>query len=359
MKPTNMNPSIDWYINFDLSNIDSPKSEIIKSRTVEGESCPSYLPVSHDGTMNDYFIHMAGHELGGPTSILWISNLCMQMGKFYAPSLTPRAENPELDEPNARPVANRSELKFLEIKQSSFLITPHQAGHNFFHFLIDSLPRFHFKYNFARFSKPIIFSGIKEIFHSNSMELLLHKKYPLHDPSHRVLLRECAMMWPLPRTVAVDFLRKKSARVAADTSLKRIFISRRNASYRRITNEFELTPILKKFGFTVIECESLSFSQQVALFKGVDIVCAPHGAGLTNIAFCKENTSVLEIILDERLSIGVGSAFWELACAGKLEYHILSANRIPIDEQNPADGDMYVDPQKFEAALHYLTKHRK
>jgi len=359
MKPTNMNPSIDWYIKFDLANIDSPKSEIIKSRTVEGESHPSYLPVSYDGTMNDYFIHMAGHELGGPTSILWISNLCMQMGKFYAPGLTPQAENPELDDLNAPPPPNKSELKFFEVKQSSFLITPHQAGHNFFHFLIDTLPRFHFKYKFARFSKPIMFSGIKESFHSSSMELLLHKKHPLYDPSHRFLLRECAMMWPLPRTIAVDFLRKKSARVAAETGAKRIYISRRNSIYRQVRNETEIEPILANFGFKIIDCENIPLEKQISLFKGAEIVCGPHGAGLTNIAFCRENTAVLEFIMDERLSINVGSAFWELACAANLNYHILSTSRIEIDENNQIDGAMHVDPQKLEAALYHLITHQK
>jgi hypothetical protein len=63
--------------------------------------------------------------------------------------------------------------------------------------------------------------------------------------------------------------------------------------------------------------------------------------------------------MNERLSLHAGSAFWELACVANLDYHILSAQRVAIDETNPVDGAMYIDPQKFEAALDHLIKHRK
>jgi len=354
-----MQPSISKYLHVEADQIDSPESEIIKIKTIEGRRQSSYLPISHDGVMNKYFTDVAGHELGGPTTILWVSNLCVQMGKFYAPGLGPKSDNPELGEPRRQLTPTKSTVKFFEIKRPSFLITPHQAGHNFFHFLIDSLPRFHFKEKFARFSTPVLFSGSRQSFQDNTMKVLLHKKHPIHETSDRLLLRECALTWPAHRTAAIDFLRKKSAPVATDNRAKRIYISRRNASYRQVINENELEPILKKFSFTIIECENIDFYNQISLFKSAEIICGPHGAGLTNIAFCQKGASVLEIIMEERVCIGIGAVFWELACAADLDYHIVSARRIPVDEANQHDGAMYVDPQKFEAALDHLIKYRK
>jgi capsular polysaccharide biosynthesis protein len=225
--------------------------------------------------------------------------------------------------------------------------------------MIDSLPQFIFREKFAKFSMPILFSQSKEPFQKDTLKLLLHKNYPIYETYYRVLMRECAFTWPLRRTTAVDFLRKKSLHVAPDNSIKRIYVSRRHALFRQVRNETELEPILKKYGFTIIDCENITLTKQVSLFKSADIVCGPHGAGLTNIAFCKSNASVLEIIMEERLSTNVGSAFWELACAANLDYHIVSGSRIPVDETNEVDGAMYLDPQKFEAALAHLISNRK
>lgn len=350
-----MDPPLQAFLILESDDIDSPKSEVIKTKKIDGRLCSSYLPISYDGDMHRYFRDMAGHELGGANHLWWISNLCMQMGKFYAPGLVSKFDSRN----GVRSVPNKSMVKFFEIKQPSLMITPHHIGYNYYHFMIDSLPRFSFRENFAKFSKPVLFLPLKDSFQSNAMKLLIGKNYPIYDTAHRVLMRECAITWPLRRTTAVDFLRKKSARVIPNKNFKRIYISRRNALFRQVRNENELEPILKKFGFAIIECESINFYDQVSLFKSAEIVCGPHGAGLTNIAFCNKNTSVLEIIMDERLAVNVGASFWELACAGGLDYHIVSGSRIPIDEANEVDGALYVDPQKFEAALDYLVKRRK
>jgi len=354
-----MQPPLSVYIHVESDGIDSPDSQIIRKKIIEGRPCRSYLPIIHDGPLNRYFIDMAGHELGGPNTILWVSNVCTQMGKFYAPGLGPEGERSTAINSEAPPTPTRSDIKVLEIKKPAFLITPHHAGHNFFHFMIDSLPRFAFKKKFAPFSTPVVFSGLRHDFHDNIMSTLLHKKYPIYETSYRVLMRECVITWPLTRAAAVDFLRKKSAQIPKNNGAKRIYISRRNASYRQVINEADLEPILQKLGFHIISCETLSFEKQISLFKSAEIVCGPHGAGLSNIAFCQKNASVLEIAMEERISIAVGAVFWELACAAGLDYHVLSASRIPVDEANGHDGALYVDPQKFEAALNHLIENRK
>jgi hypothetical protein len=58
--------------------------------------------------------------------------------------------------------------------------------------------------------------------------------------------------------------------------------------------------------------------------------------------------------MEERAVLPVGNAFWDLACAGDLKYHILSGTRIPVDEKHEYDGAMYVDPAKLELALDYV-----
>ncbi len=356
---TCMQPSISSWLTVESDEIDSPESNIISSKTIEGRSCPSYLPISYDGVIHRYFTDIVGHELGGQTTILRVSNICMQMGKFYAPGLATPINSARSIDTTASPTPMKSAMRFVEIKKPSFMVTPHLAAHNFYHFMIDSLPRFHFNERYSIFSSPVLISEFKEPFQNKIMKFLLRRNYPIYEMSYRVLIRDCAIAWPLNRTTSVDFLRKKSAWVPPDNTVKRIYISRRNTLFRQVRNEIELEPILYKYGFKIIECENMKFRDQISLFKSAEIVCGPHGAGLTNISFCQKNASVLEIIMEERLSVNVGSAFWELACAASLDYHVVSASRIPVDESNPHDGAMYVDPQKFEAALRHLIEHRK
>ncbi len=75
---------------------------------------------------------------------------------------------------------------------------------------------------------------------------------------------------------------------------KRIFISRRQASFRKILNEDEVIESLSLMGFTAYILESMSFSEQVKLFFGAEIVVGPHGAGLTNVIFSRQ-AAVLEL----------------------------------------------------------------
>jgi hypothetical protein len=355
-----MKTSLASHLKFNANSSHNPKSEIIRTEFIEVRQRKSYLPMFYGDVIPDFFTYRSGHELGGTSTITWLSNVFLQMGALYTSGFIPQIERPGSIE--LKDAFDNSDIEVLEfdfeINDPSFLITQHQVAQNFFHFLIDSLPGFRFKELSARSSSPFLFSPWRTPFQAEVMDLLLSKRHPIYDVSHGVFMRECAVMSPISRVAAVDFLREKAKNFRSNANTKRIYISRRSASYRRVINEADLELILKRFGFQIFECESMRFDEQISLFKGAEIVCGPHGAGLTNIAFCQKGASVLEIAMDERVSIGLGAVFWELACAGDLDYHILSATRIPIDESNPHDGALYVEPKKFEAALDQVVRCR-
>jgi Glycosyltransferase 61 len=68
---------------------------------------------------------------------------------------------------------------------------------------------------------------------------------------------------------------------------KRIYLTRKDTSLRFISNEQELLPVLKEYGFQVIDPSEMSFEEQVDLFSQVSCLISPHGAGLTNMMFRK------------------------------------------------------------------------
>ena len=76
---------------------------------------------------------------------------------------------------------------------------------------------------------------------------------------------------------------------------RKIFISRKDASSRTITNEEELINFLKNDNFEIINLSEKKFTDQVKIFNSAKLIVAMHGAGLTNLLFCKSNTKVIEI----------------------------------------------------------------
>ncbi|WP_019505379.1 tetratricopeptide repeat protein [Pleurocapsa sp. PCC 7319] len=97
--------------------------------------------------------------------------------------------------------------------------------------------------------------------------------------------------------VRSEFLNKNLNKKSLQSINKsnRIYISRKNASYRKVINENQLINLLNNFGFKTFYLESMSFLEQVDLFSKAEIIVAPHGAGLTNLIFCSLGTKIIEI----------------------------------------------------------------
>ncbi len=76
---------------------------------------------------------------------------------------------------------------------------------------------------------------------------------------------------------------------------RKIFLTRSKTRLRFIENMEEIETIFIKLGFTVVDTDNLSLREQVALFSSTEFLVGIHGAGLTNMAFRKENCHVLEL----------------------------------------------------------------
>jgi len=76
----------------------------------------------------------------------------------------------------------------------------------------------------------------------------------------------------------------------------RIYVSRRDASHRRIGNEDELAARLARAGYREVALSSLPLVDQIATFTNADSVVGLHGAGLIHFAFTPERARLLEIL---------------------------------------------------------------
>lgn len=81
---------------------------------------------------------------------------------------------------------------------------------------------------------------------------------------------------------------------------EKIFVSRKtrskaNPHYRSLINEDDLISALELQGFTIVEPEQHSFSDQIDMFRDAKVVVGLGGAGMFNSVFCNEGTFIITI----------------------------------------------------------------
>jgi capsular polysaccharide biosynthesis protein len=102
---------------------------------------------------------------------------------------------------------------------------------------------------------------------------------------------------------AVEFLRRSFLHHADESFVSpRRFYLRRVGKIRPIINEAELLEFFQTRGWAIVDTEQMSLSQQIRLFSQAEMICAPHGAGLTNLLWCQPGCKVLELCTSSYLN---------------------------------------------------------
>jgi capsular polysaccharide biosynthesis protein len=156
-----------------------------------------------------------------------------------------------------------------------------------------------------------------------------------------------------PPRWACEFLRRTFAPERRDAAPVRLYLSRRDAAGRRVANEPEVERVLRARGFRSVTLGQMPVAEQAALFASAEVVAAPHGSGLANLAFCAPGTRVVEMFAPGY----VNPCFWSLASQAGLDYaYLVGEGKRPPDYVHPHDSgaDMVVDPQALERLLDLL-----
>lgn len=117
---------------------------------------------------------------------------------------------------------------------------------------------------------------------------------------------------------------------------------------RRVLNEPELLEICSEFG--VQKFDFRDCAHEPSFFHQAEAVIGPHGASMTNLAFCQPGTKVLELIPSDHMH----PYFYTLASAAQLDYGYLvgqSTQNRPAGTFGASPYDFHVSPDAFKAAL--------
>lgn len=116
-----------------------------------------------------------------------------------------------------------------------------------------------------------------------------------------------------------------------------VYISRKDANCRGISNEDDLVKPLSELGFLVIKASRISFSSQIKLFACAKLIVGMHGAGLANIVFSPQNSVLVEL----RPSLSTNDCFERLCALHKRRY--VRINLRSNEKMSMFEGDFEID----------------
>lgn len=105
----------------------------------------------------------------------------------------------------------------------------------------------------------------------------------------------------VPKPQAFHFLRGAfAASRAAEPGPKRVFLSRKSQFPRhRVANGREVTALLEKLDFTVVEIETLPFAEQLRVLQDAEVIVLSFGADIGNLAMCNPDAACVMLISQE------------------------------------------------------------
>lgn len=228
-------------------------------------------------------------------------------------------------------------------------------SHEYYHWFHDTLPRL---WN----SLPHLPSGCRFLIHEQPKEYQLSSLLSIGISNDRLVFKKnkgdllVERLWfstphgyttfSGPRAIAelADEIKGSLGNTKISTQ-KRIYVSRSSAKTRRIINEHEIFPVLKKYNFKIETLESYSFEKQVEIMSCCDTLLGPHGAGLTNLIFTQYNAHIIEISGDDYLDC---YGFMARTSGRKFSRFFCS--------QDGRDADYQVDPNKLDLFLSSILK---
>lgn len=268
----------------------------------------------------------------------------------------------------------KSRLKFLGrnyLRRKTIEVSNHCVwfvnnwSYNYFHWMTDSIPRL-FAASALLPDVPVLLPSRYERTQYVQSSLRAFGRMDLQFvPEHQVFLLRTLL---LPTETAVtgnynDDLMKRLRRLYVNyycdhaPSVRRwgdkIYVSRGKARRRRIVNEDGVIALLKDYGFETVYFEDLSFDEQAIISLHTKYLISNHGAGLTNMLFMREGSSVLEL----RLAGDTHSnCYFSLASALGLNY-LYQTCRSRDDTEDAHTADLIVDFRMLRANIELMLRH--
>ena len=222
-------------------------------------------------------------------------------GQFFSDLTYTTRDQGRLDKIRLKSILNTGTTKQLE---GWYANITYPLSTHYYHWIVESLPRLHFISDYIQslqgifipkgllpvMREPLYYFGFQE------KQLIELEESLSYEVEHLLIPNYCSGL-NVPYWVK-SFFRSNSFseyRYQQSIASKKIYISRSDASCRRMINEKDIIPLLESAGFQVLSLTGKSFSEYIQLFSSASTIVGIHGAGLTHIVFSNPGVKILEI----------------------------------------------------------------
>lgn len=297
------------------------------------------LPVNFNPLDQNIFNHLLGIELPEPSYSIYKYSLVFKNGILF--NFSGVAKQSLLYDIRLKEIGGyfiilkmiikevlKGSLKFISNKNGSVATVVNEWSNNYFHWVTEVLPKVYFLKNCNKDFSILLPSNFVAEYQLTSLRQM---NVPIIYFDRTVFIKKIYLpsrQSPYSAHYNPTIIRGLSNQLVAKTDVnlnlgRFIYITRRNANIRKIENEKEVISLLCKYDFKIIEFESLSFQQQISVSYNAEIMISIHGAGLTNMIFCKPGTVILEFSLVNQI---LDKCYYTLADACHLSYYYQFCN---------------------------------
>jgi len=232
-------------------------------------------------------------------------------------------------------------------------------SHSYYHWLLEALPRLYLTQKHGFSFTLLLPKDHQEPFHLESLKLFGIREIEYMEPKtlyripHLLSVSQIGRMANYHPEVLMEFAEFIKSQFHLNKNLgERIYISRAKASKRKVINEEEVINFLQLYNFKKVYLEDHTFEEQVSIMHHCRYLVSIHGAGLANMIFMKQGSSVFELRKDDG---GINYFFYGVAGSCRHRYFFQFCQS-PDSRVKVQDADIWVDIATLKKNLNLMFK---
>jgi hypothetical protein len=249
-------------------------------------------------------------------------------------------------------IKNRENQEIIEIASASWVIDV--RSNQFFHWISDVFQRIEMLGSLVDEYPVLIPENLIENDYIEETLKLLKVPYIAYNENNLLKIRNlCITSHGAPSGNYNEILFNSAReKILKNTSTSKnnspmIWISRQNSNKRKIANFRQIEKIITKYGFKIVDFDTLKFHEQLRISKNAEVVAGIHGAGLSHMFFSKKIKKLIEIRAEDDSK---NNCFFSMSSALNISYYYFTS----AANGNPYDSDYEIDVNKLDIFLSEL-----